>query len=261
MKTKIFESILDIEQKHGVKIVYACESGSRAWGFPSQDSDYDVRFIYVRPVADYLSVFEQRDVIEEPINDLLDVNGWDLKKALQLMYKSNPALLEWLESPIVYVEAFSVANQLRELSRKYFSGIASFHHYFSMARGNYRKYLQGEEVKIKKYFYVLRPIFACLWILQHGTMPPMLFEELMDGVLEDTGLSEDIQHLLERKMAGDEMDLEPPITSIKQFIDFQLNRFTGIADELKPVRNKSANDLELLFRNSLNEVWDHHELI
>lgn len=258
MEGEIFESIRDIENKHQVKVVYACESGSRAWGFPSQDSDYDVRFIYVCTVDRYLSVFEQRDVIEEPITDLLDVNGWDLKKALKLMYKSNPALLEWLQSPIVYVQQYTVADKLREISEKYFSGIASFHHYYSMAKGNYRKYLQGDEVKIKKYFYVLRPIFACMWILKYGNMPPMLFDELMGGVLEDAALMADVQQLLERKRAGEEMDLEPPIPSIKQFIEFQFDNLTSRATELKTAHSKSINDLEKLFQNSLSEVWGRH---
>lgn len=93
-----------IQASENVCIVYACESGSRAWGFPSADSDYDVRFIYVRPVEWYLSIDDKRDVIECPVEDGLDINGWDLRKALRLSRKSNPPLLEWLGSPIVYLQ-------------------------------------------------------------------------------------------------------------------------------------------------------------
>ncbi len=130
-----------IEQEEGVNILSACESGSRAWGFPSKDSDYDVRYIYIRPVEWYLSIFEKRDVIERPISDMLDINGWDLKKALNLFRKSNPPLLEWLQSPIVYLENGSVAEQIRRVSPLTFSPRSCMHHYLHMAKGNYREYL------------------------------------------------------------------------------------------------------------------------
>ena len=108
---EIQRSIDEIEQSENVTVLYACESGSRAWGFHSQDSDYDVRFIYAHPPDWYLSVDleKKRDVIERPILDDLDVSGWDLRKSLQLFRKSNPPLLEWLDSPIVYRDRFDVA--------------------------------------------------------------------------------------------------------------------------------------------------------
>lgn len=98
----ILNKLDDIERKENVKIIYAVESGSRAWGFDSQDSDYDVRFIYVRPLNDYLSLEDIKDTIDYELNDVFDINGWDLKKALKLLYKSNPTLYEWKASPIVY---------------------------------------------------------------------------------------------------------------------------------------------------------------
>ena len=106
MEQLIHSRLIEIEAKNAIKIVYACESGSRAWGFPSANSDYDVRFIYIRPVDWYLSIYEKRDVIEYPIDEQLDISGWDLKKALQLLRKTNPPLLEWLGSPIVYLEEY-----------------------------------------------------------------------------------------------------------------------------------------------------------
>ena len=110
MNHLISSRLTEIESENKIKIVYACESGSRAWGFPSANSDFDVRFIYIRPVEWYLSIDEKRDVIEHPINEQLDINGWDLKKALQLLRKTNPPLLEWLGSPIIYIEKYSVAE-------------------------------------------------------------------------------------------------------------------------------------------------------
>ena len=98
----IKEKLSEIEEKHNVKIIYACESGSRAWGFASPDSDYDVRFVYVRDVRDYLRLERIRDVIEYELNDIYDINGWDIKKLLLLLAKSNPVIFEWADSPVVY---------------------------------------------------------------------------------------------------------------------------------------------------------------
>jgi predicted nucleotidyltransferase len=143
-----------IEHEENVRILYACESGSRAWGFPSKDSDYDVRFLYARPVDWYLSILEKRDVIERPISGMLDINGWDLRKALNLFRKSNPPLLEWLQSPIVYRENRAIAEQIRRISPFTFSQKSCMYHYLHMAKRNYREYLQGERAKIKKYEFL-----------------------------------------------------------------------------------------------------------
>jgi predicted nucleotidyltransferase len=141
-----------IESESGVTIVFACESGSRAWGFASPDSDYDVRFLYVSHPSWYLSVDleDKRDVIETPIEGVWDVNGWDLRKALRLYRKSNPPLLEWLQSPIVYREPSGAAGKLRNLVPSFYSPTASMYHYLHMAQKNYRTYLREEEVWTKK---------------------------------------------------------------------------------------------------------------
>ena len=131
---RIISRLREIEGENTVKILYACESGSRAWGFPSSDSDYDVRFVYIRSVESYLSVQKSRDVIEYPEIGKLDISGWDLQKALLLLRKSNPPLLEWLGSPIVYLEGYSIAAQMRELAAQYYSATASVYHYLHMAR-------------------------------------------------------------------------------------------------------------------------------
>ena len=146
MKEKIVDSLRQIEMQENVAVFYACESRSRAWGFPSQDSDYDVRFLYLRPVDWYLSIIEKRDVIERPLTDQLDINGWDLKKALGLFRKSNPPLLEWLDSPIIYKDTSTVAAQMRELAKTYYSPSACVYHYLHMAQGNVREYIKGERV-------------------------------------------------------------------------------------------------------------------
>ncbi|WP_284642004.1 nucleotidyltransferase domain-containing protein [Paenibacillus silviterrae] len=249
-----------IERAENVRILYACESGSRAWGFPSKDSDYDVRFLYVRPVDWYLSIFEKRDVIERPISDMLDINGWDLRKALNLFRKSNPPLLEWLQSPIVYRENHAIAEQIRSISPLTFSPRSCMYHYLHMAKGNYREYLQGEQVKIKKYFYVLRPILACEWIEKHNTMPPIEFDRLVDAVMPSVSeLKAVIDCLLVRKKAGDEMDYEPRINPINDFLEERIEYYERIAAGMQTSGGEQDQRLDELFRSVQKEVWENDE--
>jgi len=246
-----------IEQEEGVKILYACESGSRAWGFPSKDSDYDVRFLYIRPVEWYLSIFEKRDVIERPISDMLDINGWDLKKALNLFRKSNPPLLEWLQSPIVYLEQGSVAEHIRRLSPLTFSPRSCMHHYLHMAKGNYREYLQGDQVKIKKYFYVLRPILACEWIEKTNEMPPIEFDQLVDGLVpEGSELRNVIMQLLARKKAGEELDYEPRINPINEYLEDRISYFERAVAGTVAATGGQDQRLDELFQAALKETWE-----
>ncbi|MGZ9587276.1 nucleotidyltransferase domain-containing protein [Paenibacillus marinisediminis] len=246
-----------IEQEEQVRILYACESGSRAWGFPSRNSDYDVRFIYVRPVEWYLSIFDKRDVIERPINNMLDLSGWDLRKALQLFRKSNPPLMEWLQSPIQYLERYSVTEQIRGISPLTFSPKSCMYHYLNMARGNYRDYLQGERVRIKKYFYVLRPILACGWIEKYNSMPPTEFSQLVDALIPaDSKLNEVIGLLLARKIAGEELDIEPRLNPINEYLEERIVYFEQIAGNLTSAAGMQDQDeLDHLFRCALQEVW------
>ena len=179
MKELIIRKLKEIEETEDVRILHAVESGSRAWGFPSPDSDYDVRFIYVRKPEFYLKLEKTRDVIEFPINDMLDINGWDLNKTLRLLHGSNPTLFEWNASPIIY-KTTAQWQRISHIINSYFVEKSGLYHYLSTAKSNYREYLKGETVRLKKYFYVLRPLLACKWIFAEGTPPPMLFKDLMD---------------------------------------------------------------------------------
>lgn len=253
---KIIEGLAAIEQEEGVRILYACESGSRAWGFPSKDSDYDVRFIYIRPVEWYLSIFDRRDVIERPISNMLDMNGWDLKKTLNLFKKSNPTLLEWLQSPISYMEPFSTAEKIRGLCALTFSPRSCLYHYLHMARVNYRVYLQGAEVRIKKYFYVLRPILACEWIERYQSMPPIQFDLLVERLVPaDSELKAVIGQLLARKKAGDEVDYEPRINPINEYVEQRIAYFENAASAVPTSQGWRDEELDELFRSALQEVY------
>ena len=217
MKETILAKLDELEKAENVRILLAVESGSRAWGFPSPDSDYDVRFIYVRPKEDYLRLETVRDVIELPIEGVLDINGWDLAKTLRLLHNSNPTLFEWFSSPIVYRET-PFADEFRAVMGEYFSTRRGLIHYISMARGNFREYLTGDMVKAKKYFYVLRPVLACRWILDRGTPPPMLFSELLDTEL-DPALLPDVNRLLDLKMNAPEIKTIPRVESLNRYLE------------------------------------------
>lgn len=252
---------MELEDTFQVKVLYAVESGSRAWGFPSKDSDYDVRFIYIHQPEWYLSIDPQgigakRDVIELPINDLLDISGWEITKTLRLFRKSNPPLLEWLKSDRIYFQKYSFIDRLRSLESEAFYPTASLHHYLNMAKNNYRAYLQGPEVKIKKYFYVLRPVLACMWIEKYETIPPISFHELLQKMIPDSELKRKVEQLLKRKLVGDELDLEPRINVINDFLEGEIVRLEAYIKSLTVEMHDPTKKLDELFRSTLKEVWE-----
>ncbi|MBQ4101739.1 MAG: nucleotidyltransferase domain-containing protein [Oscillospiraceae bacterium] len=216
MEEQIKLKLKEIEEKENIKILHCVESGSRAWGFASPDSDYDVRFIYVRPKEYYLRLDKTRDVIEWQLDDTLDINGWDISKALVLLHKSNPTLFEWNSSPIVY-HTTEEWERISPIISRYFVAKAGLYHYLSTAKKNYQEYLTGEQVKLKKYFYVLRPILACKWILSEGTPPPMLFSELMNRYL-DEAVKPVVLELLDLKMHNPEKKESSPFEQLNEYI-------------------------------------------
>lgn len=225
MRAQIMEELAAIEARHEVTVLFACESGSRGWGFASPDSDYDVRFIYVNRLPWYLTVTPRREVIELPISGELDINGWDLRKALGLMRESNPTLLEWLRSPIVYREDAQAMPRFRALSEAVFSNARGWHHYASMAKKNFREHLQAETVRYKKYLYVLRPLLAARWIRMRPGVPPMRFADLAQHTLDavrDAALIDEINALLEVKMRAGEAATSPRWPGIHAFIEAEL---------------------------------------
>lgn len=256
MREQILENIDSLEKEHNINVLYACESGSRAWGFPSADSDFDVRFVYVRDKNWYLRVDHEfrRDVVEQPINDLLDINGWDLKKALKLLRKSNPALIEWFNSPIVYKQNQAFTAAFKALIPETYSPRSCFYHYSHMASGNFREYLQGDTVRIKKYFYVLRPLLAMRWIELKLGVVPMEFETLVNKLVEDGELKSAIRKLLEDKRKGFESAYLPRIEVISDFIETELARFKDKAQEQTKIETDFSN-LNPFFLDVLNGVY------
>ena len=238
------EKLSEIEREKGVTVLYAAESGSRAWGFESPDSDFDVRFIYMRQESEYLRLDSFRDVIELPVNDTWDVSGWDLPKALRLLHKSNPTLFEWLASPICYRDnGFSA--RIQPLLAEYFSPSRMLHHYLSMADNNTRNYLQGESVRMKRYLYILRPVLACLWVMEHDSPPPVLFTSLMEKFLPQN-LMPSVKNILAEKMNSSEKSDIPRMHDIEAFVNESVSRIHAHIDTL----NESPKTW-----NSLNEFF------
>lgn len=250
MRKRILEELQKIEQIHNVKIIMAIESGSRAWGFASPDSDYDVRFIYVRKKEDYLKLEGMRDVIEWKLDEVLDINGWDIRKALQLLHKSNPTIFEWCASPIVYLSTTDF-DVLKKVMPGYFSEKKALYHYWHMAQTNYREYLKGEEVRIKKYFYVLRPLLAAQWILDKKVAPPMLFNELVDAELDEK-LRPELNRLLEMKKTLPEMGMAPKVQIFNDYIEKVMPDIKEAAEKIEETE-KDWDALNELFLQYVNK--------
>lgn len=249
MRATILACLRDIETQHQVTVLFACESGSRGWGFASPDSDYDVRFVYVNRLDWYLTVEPGRDVIEQPISGELDVNGWDLRKALKLLHASNPVLLEWLRSPILYRQDERLASRLRELAEQHLSYERAYHHYVSMAKKNCREHLLGEVVRYKKYLYVLRPLLAARWIREGRGAPPMRFAALAEATLDDKALTAEINKLLEVKMRAGEAATSPRWEGIHAFILSELEAAQAYSPTT--ARKRDGAELDAFFREAV----------
>lgn len=248
MDTLIKQTLREIEERSKVKILYACETGSRAWGFPSPDSDYDVRIIYRHEPDWYLSLSEGKDTIELMAQDgELDITGWDIKKCLKLMWKSNGALLERVQSPIVYYQERDIAAVLRDYSRRCFAPIAAMHHYLGMARNSAAELMGADEVKLKKLFYALRATLACKWILDKDDVPPIVFTEMVEQLSFAQEIKEKIYALITLKAGQNESYIHPADKKLTDFIATETERAAAAYNTLAGKRDKST-DLDELFR-------------
>lgn len=232
MRDAILAALDAVAAQSSVRILHACESGSRAWGFASTDSDWDVRFLYAQDLEWYLRVGRGADTIERMLPGDLDLVGWELRKALGLFDRSNVPLYEHLGSDIRYVEDGGVAARLRALIPAYFNPIAAGFHYLSLARNVHAQHLGGESVNVKKLFYVLRPLAALRWIARHGTMPPTRFDAVLDGIEPSPTQRAWIAELQARKVAAREGDATGLDPAIRAWIDGWLAEGPEIAQAL-----------------------------
>ena len=247
IKEIIAAQLDELAMREQIVILYACESGSRGWGFPSPDSDYDVRFIYLRPLEWYLSIEDRRDTIELPVDKVLDINGWDLRKALKLFKGSNSIVYEWIQSPIVYRDSHNLAAELLSLAHYYYSPRAGIHHYLNMTTDCYREQLQSATVRLKKYFYALRPILAARWIVEHRTAPPMEFGSLLKSIAGRDEILAEIDRLLAIKQTANEATTIPVSSILNDFITIEIE-YCDRAVKLIPKHYANAPDLNNLFQ-------------
>ena len=247
------ESILlelkQIEEQKGVRILHAIESGSRSWGFPSPDSDWDVRFVYVRPMADYLRVSETKDTIEWKLDEVLDINGWDLKKIMRLCANGNATPFEWMNSPDVYCSS-PEWPEIAQVCCGYFSEKSAVNHYLGLAANTWQKYLTGETVRYKKYFYALRPLLCARYIEQYHKAPPMLFADLLKLDLP-AGVRGAVGDLLERKKATGEGAESPHIPPIRDYIRGELERQKEICRMIPADNNKGMDEIDRCFARTV----------
>jgi len=250
MEKLIKQRLEGLEKEKNIKILYACESGSRAWGFASPNSDWDIRFIYVHPLSTYLSIGSPKEDINLPIDaNELDIAAWELRKTLRLFRGSNASPYEWLQSPIVYWNRENFRQRLWALRQQYFKPRSTAFHYLGLAKSSLKKGLDGDRMDIKKYFYVLRPLLAASWICEKQTVPPMEFLPLLD-VLKDDAVYEAIQQLLAAKKKALEGDSTAVNPLIQAFVEQELARCGNLAKQLEAPQTSPAA-LNQLFQDSL----------
>lgn len=263
VRADIDQALDAVEADHGVRVLYACESGSRAWGFASRDSDYDVRLVYVHPQDWYLSIhLDRRDeVVDTTVTGAtsgseIDIHGWDLRKALRLFQSSNPTLMEWLRSPIVYREDEPVMSRWRAMLPSYYTPRTVWHAYRGMARSvaqdNLQPQREGDTIAHKTYLYVLRSLLAVRWVETHGAeaLVPMEFEQLVTTCIDDPSLQDAVATLVRRKRSGRELGEGPRLPVIHDAIDAELSRL----DDAEPPGSSSPAPVEPLnqfFRDTL----------
>jgi len=238
---------LDRVRASGVRILFAIESGSRAWGFPSPDSDYDCRFVYVRPVEDHLRLVAERDVIEFPIEGEIDTGGWDLKKALLLALKGNAVIVEWANSPDVYEEVAGFRPRLLGLLEKIVDPRLVARHYFGLLKRHEQAYSSGD-LKLKKLFYALRPAFALHHMEQRGfaSLPPMNLLRLIETTSVPAELSDLVSEMIRTKAATREMGTGRPPEQIGNFLIAAQERYGRLLETLGTADHDIAKENQRL---------------
>ncbi|RII41177.1 nucleotidyltransferase domain-containing protein [Galactobacter valiniphilus] len=246
----IDERLSGVEAAHGVRVLWAIESGSRAWGFPSPDSDYDARFLYLRPAADYLSLWPVRDVIETPLDAVFDVNGWDLAKAVRLIVKGNAAALEWLRSPIVYFGDAAFRDRALALAERVTRREDLGRHYLHVARQQ-----RLGRANLKRFFYVLRPAAALHWLAEHPDriLPPMDLPTLLAEANPGAAVRSAAEGLIALKSRTREMGAGEVPAVLAEFVERELARAVVFeaAGEDPAERAAARRDADAFFRAEL----------
>jgi uncharacterized protein len=236
----------EISKEESIQILYACESGSRAWGFASLDSDFDIRFIFKRQLNGYMVIKDLPDILEYQIQDNLDFNGWDLKKFLLHLYKSNGVMFEWLQSPIEYWNNKGFKETFQKLMTGYFNPRSTINHYLGLTKRTFLDFGENKEVKLKKYFYILRPLMAARWIYTHKSIPPMEFASLLEAMDYDRPIQTMVSGLKQKKEMANESQLIPRLWDLEAFINSEIQYL----ESKLPDNNSDGNNI-----SALNDIF------
>jgi uncharacterized protein len=249
------EEILNILKtavaRHDATLLYACETGSRAWGFPSPDSDYDIRFIYRHYKDWYLQLGKSKDFIASLDGDW-DLSGWDLRKSLLLLQKSNAALIERFNSPIVYYSNMQFTDAFTALIPDYYSPIAVFHHHYSLARRFWEGIKDAEQYRLKSFFYLLRSLLSCNWISETPDVVPMDIQNLMRYVDDEKVVP--LQKLIALKATVGEQYLHQKDSFFHQWIIQLFEKLTAAKQNLGVARQKSLAPATELFLQTIENT-------
>lgn len=237
----------EIEKSKKVKILYSCETGSRAWGFPSPDSDYDIRFVYMHERDWYLSLSQRKDTIEIMDGDL-DITGWDLRKCLQLLKKSNSPLIERFQSPIVYYAMPGFTDDFEKLVQAYYSPIAVFYHHHSLAKKFWEELKDREEYKLKSVFYLVRFLLSCNWIIEDRNVLPMDIFGLKQYTSEEQ--KQKLHALIQLKATVGEKYLHPKDAQLNEWITGWMEKAEANKAALQ-VKKNDTTELDAFFLKML----------
>ena len=205
MRDEVITALQKIAAEKNCRFLFAAESGSRAWGFASPDSDYDIRAIYVKPESWYWDISDnKRDTIEAQLPGDLDISAWELRKALQLFSKCNPSLNEWLGSPIIYYAEDEFLTTMQELMPKFFNPTRAGFHYLTLAQRAWESINADHEITLKKLFYAQRGLFCSMWSALFKTMPPTEFEKLLIPELLPEKILKLVRDLITQKIQAKE---------------------------------------------------------
>ena len=250
----IYQCLQQIEKENDVRILLAVESGSRAWGFASKDSDWDVRYVYVHRPEWYFHIEEQRDVIENMFENDIDAVGWDLKKSLSQLKRSNPAFMEWIKSPIIYKSDTRFMDDLNELIPKCYNPIKAMYHYQKIYIKHDERYLQKQGYPMKRFLYYLRGVLACQWIERYKSIPPVRFNELYEEIVSDQEIRQEIDKLIEYKTTSKEMDMSEVPFKLVDYAKELASYYIKVVNDFRPVFDNTGvnEDLNRLFFNTVN---------
>jgi len=257
MKEDIIHALRQVENKYNVKVIFACEAGSRAWDLHSPDSDYDVRFIYTAHTDHYLSIDpigsgKNKDVIESRPSHKIDFVGWEITKTLRLFRNSNPSLLEWLNRGEVYLEPFQAIRQIKELQNRVISQKTCLYHYINMAYNNVRK-AKEKRITAKQALMVLKPLLSALSIKKLSVFPTGNFLTLADNISNGPIRSE-IQMLVENKKES-RQNIILLSDDLIHWIETEIHSLRIYTDRLQTWQNDTTEPLNHIFRGLLKEVW------